>query len=253
MSDVLARVYPEMRAGGFTRDDGSVQFYGRISALLEPEMTVIDLGAGRGAQFEDPNSFRRELRTIQGKVRKVIGIDVDPAVLTNTHVDERHVFDGVTFPLADASADLIFSDWVLEHIQDPAAFAREVERVLKPGGWFCARTPASLSMIAIASRMVPNRLHAKTLQTVQHGERKSEDVFPAFYRLNTRRALRTHFPPARWEDGSYTWSSAPSYHFGRSLVVQAFRVLQYLKRPFGGEVLLVFMRKRTGGETAARR
>lgn len=245
-NDVLARIYPEMGAGGFTRHDGSIQFYGRIGALLTPDMTVVDLGAGRGCQFDDPNPYRRSLATIRRKVRKVIGIDVDPVVLTNQHVDEPLVYDGVTFPLEDASADLIFSDWVLEHIEDPARFSAEVERVLKPGGWFCARTPASLSLIALASRLVPNRLHARTLNVVQDGTRKSEDVFPAFYRLNSRRALRRHFAAERWEHFSYTWSPAPSYHFGKTFVAQATRAVQFLKLPLlGGEILFVFLRKRS--------
>ena len=245
MSDPLNRVYPEMGAGGFTRADGTIQFYGRIAALLEPDMTVVDLGAGRGCQFEDDNAYRRQLTTIRGKVGKVVGIDVDPAVLSNEHVDERIVYDGVTLPLGDASADLIFSDWVLEHIEDPVAFASEIGRVLKPGGWFCARTPSSLSLIALASRLVPNRLHAQALETVQDGERKSEDVFPAHYRLNTLRAVRRHFDPARWAHYCFTWSPSPSDHFGRTFMVHALRALQYLKQPFlGGEVLFVFLRKK---------
>lgn len=242
---VLSRLYPEMGAGGFARNDGSLQFYGRIGALLRKEMTVVDLGAGRGSQFEDPNEYRRGFAMLRGKVDKLIGIDVDPAVLTNEHVDERLLYDGTTLPLADASVDMIVSDWVLEHIEDAERFAAEIERVLKPGGWFCARTPTSLSLIALASRLVPNHLHARTLKVVQDGRRKSEDVFPAHYRLNSRRALRKRFPPDRWDDFSYTWSPAPSYHFGKAFVAQAIRAVQYIKFPLlGGEVLLAFLRKK---------
>jgi SAM-dependent methyltransferase len=246
LADVLATIYPEIGAGGFTRLDGSVQFYGRIAALLRPEMTVVDLGAGRGCQFEDDVAYRRGLAKIQGRVGRVIGLDVDPAVLTNEHVDEALHFDGTTFPLQSDSVDLIYSDWVLEHIEHPERFASEIDRVLKPGGWFCARTPASLSLIAIASRLVPNRLHAASLEYIQDGTRKSEDVFPAYYRLNSLRALRRHFPASRWENYSYTWSPSPSYHFGKSAIARAVAVVQYVKLPFGGENLFVFVRKRAG-------
>jgi SAM-dependent methyltransferase len=244
MTDVLARIYPEVGAGGFTRDDGTIQFYGRIRSLLRPEMVVLDLGAGRGCQFEDENAYRRDLCTLRGKVAKVIGVDIDPAVLANEHVDERHVFDGKRVPCADASIDLIVSDWVLEHVMDPAGFAAEVARVLKPGGWFCARTPASLSLLALASRMVPNRRHAQLLETIQDGSRKQEDVFPAYYRLNSHRALARYFPAQQWDDFSYSWSPEPSYHFGMPLAARALRALQFVKKPFGGENLLVFLRRR---------
>lgn len=245
-SDALAPIYPEMGAGGFTRADGTIEFYGRVNALLRPDMVAVDLGAGRGCQFEDDNAYRRDMVRIQGKVARVIGIDVDPAVLTNTFVDEARVYDGGRLPLDDASADLIYCDWVLEHIEDPAVFAAEVTRVLKLGGWFCARTPTAHSLTATASRLVPNRLHAKSLETIQGGTRKSEDVFPAFYRLNTLGALRKFFPAERWNNFSYTFSPSPSYHFGKTFVARAMAALLYVKQPLGGENLLVFLQKSAG-------
>ncbi|MBR0552104.1 class I SAM-dependent methyltransferase [Stakelama marina] len=243
MNRVLAPIYPEVGAGGFTKFDGTVEFYARINALLEPGMEVVDLGAGRGCQFEDEVRYRRDLITIQGKVEKVIGLDVDPAVMKNQHVDERLTYDGGKMPLADGSADLIFCDWVLEHIENPGVFSSEIGRVLKSGGWFCARTPAKHSLIATASRVVPNRQHSSTLEKIQDGSRKAEDVFPAFYRLNTIGAVRAHFPAKKWENYSYTYSSEPSYHFGKTYVARLIAAVQYLKSPFGGESLLVFVRK----------
>lgn len=244
--DVLAPIYPEIGAGGFTRADGTIEFYGRINALLRPEMVAVDLGAGRGCQFEDVNAYRRELVRIQGKVSKVIGIDVDPAVLTNTFVDEARVYDGGRLPLDDASVDLVYCDWVLEHIEDPVVFASEVTRVLKLGGWFCARTPTAHSLTATVSRIVPNRLHAKSLETIQRGTRKGEDVFPAFYRLNTLGALRQFFSGPLWASFSYTFSPSPSYHFGNTIIARAMCALLYAKQPLGGENLFVFLQKSAG-------
>ena len=240
---VLAPMYPEIGAGGFTRVDGSIEFYNRINALLRPDMVVVDLGAGRGWQFEDANVYRRGLLTVQGKVAKVVGVDVDPAVFENKFVDEAKLYDGKRLPLEDASVDLIYCDWVLEHVEDPATFVAEADRVLKPGGWFCARTPTSYSMTAIASRMVPNRHHAHALQAVQPGFRKAEDVFPAFYRLNTLSALRKYFPVPRWKHFSYTFSPSPSYHFGKTYIARLMAAVLYAKQPLGGENLFVFQQK----------
>lgn len=240
---VLAPIYPEIGAGGFTRIDGTIEFYGRINSLLRPDMVVVDLGAGRGCQFEDANRYRRELVRIQGKVAKVIGVDVDPAVMENQFVDENKVYDGGRLPLEDASVDLILSDWVLEHIKDPKTFAAEIDRVLRPGGWFCARTPTAYSLTALASRIVPNRHHAKALKVVQAGARKAEDVFPAFYRLNTLRALRRFFPDRQWQHFSYTFSASPSYHFGKTAIARMMAAVLYVKQPLGGENLFAFVQK----------
>ena len=41
--------YPESEFGGYTRVDGTVPFFTRVQALARPEMTVLDVGCGRGA------------------------------------------------------------------------------------------------------------------------------------------------------------------------------------------------------------
>lgn len=88
------RFYPELNVGGFSRVDGTIAFYQRVNALLRPDDVVIDYGAGRGlAHSDDVVPFRRELTLLRGKVRKVIGADVDPIVTTNPGVDEAVVID----------------------------------------------------------------------------------------------------------------------------------------------------------------
>jgi SAM-dependent methyltransferase len=244
MPSVEERYFREIRAGGFSRLDGTIQFYLRVNALLSPDMTVVDLGAGRGAASDDRKGFRRDLATLKGKVREVIGVDVDPAVLENPIVDRALVYDGHTLPLADNSADLIVSDHTFEHVTDPATFAREAGRILKPGGWLCARTPYHLSAVAAVSSMVPNRLHSGLLSAIQP-RRKAFDVFPTAYRLNSFARLKRYFPLNKWENASYTWSPEPAYHFDNRFVFGLMLALDAVKRPlFGGEVLLVFLQKK---------
>lgn len=240
---VAATLSPEINAGGFSRRNGTIQFYVRVNALLAPDMTVLDFGAGRGLHADSSMRLLRDLADMRGKAAKVIGVDVDDAVLRNPLLDEAHVFDGQRIPLADASVDLIFSDHVFEHIDDPAVTAREFDRVLKPGGWICARTPSSTSLIALGGRLVPNRLHAKLIRTIQPGGgRLDEDVFPTRYRMNSKAALRRLFPPARWDHFSYYWNGDPEYHFGSTLIARLMQAAMALKP--GGEKILVFIQKR---------
>ena len=238
------RFYPEIAAGGFCRDDGTLQFYLRVNALIKPTMRVVDLGAGRGAQALIRTGLAREMIILKGKAADVIGIDVDPAVLENPFVDRAVVYAGDSLPLDDSSVDMVVSDYTFEHVSDPASFSSEITRVLKPGGWLCGRTPNALSAVALAGSIVPNGMHSGLLRYIQPA-RLEKDVFPAFYKLNKRRALRKFFPSATWKDASYTWSPNPGYHFNRVALYKLMQVYQYLKTPlFGGEVLLIFMQKR---------
>ena len=224
MAKFLYRKRPELQAGGFSRHEGAIQFFTRVQALLHPDMCVLDFGAGRGLFQEDPNMFRRNLRTLRGKVRKVVGVDVDDAVLTNTGVDEsRLVKPGELLPFAPSSFDMVVSDWVLEHLDEPEIFAREMERVLKSGGWLCARTPNKWGLTAIGARLVPNKLHTKFLKRLQPA-RQEKDVFPTRYRLNTLRDIERFFPESSWVNCSYLWRGEPKYHGNSSIL---FRLMEF--------------------------
>ncbi len=209
---ILSHFYPEVGAGGFTRVDGTVAFYTRVNALLDKSMVVADVGAGRGAALhDDPCTYRRELQRLRGKVARVIGLDIDEAVHENPGLDEAHVIaPGSRFPLGDGSIDLIISDFTFEHVEKPKPFASELDRILKPGGWICARTPNKWNYVSLAARLLPEIVQGRLLSWLQPG-RKREDIFPTRYLMNTRRTLRSLFPPERYEDFSYTYSAEPSY------------------------------------------
>ncbi len=247
VASVLAlrqRLFPEVAAGGFTSIDGTVQFYARVAALTGPKDIVLDLGAGRGELFqEDTVAYRRALITHRGRCAKVIGADVDPAVLSNPSLDEAYVIgaDG-RLPLPDHSVDVIVSDNTFEHVEDPYRFAAEIDRVLVPGGWLCARTPNKWGYVSLGANLVPNALHERLLRVLQP-ERQAQDVFPTRYRLNSLAALRRHFPKGAWDHHSYTWTSEPAYFGSNALAWRGAMLLTRLLPPGMGAVLMIFLRK----------
>src|SRR5215472_8792733 len=100
--------HPEKAIVGFACDDGDLVFYSMVNALLGAGMVVLDFGAGRGTQTLEAPPYLRRLRTMKGRVAKVIGIDIDPAVATNPLLDEHHVVKpNGPLPLASQSVDLI--------------------------------------------------------------------------------------------------------------------------------------------------
>jgi SAM-dependent methyltransferase len=246
-SNVLVGSFPEIGAGGYTCIDGTVEFYTRINALLQPDMAVLDFGAGRGAALmDDPCGYRRRLRHLQGKVAKVVACDVDDAVLDNPGADEKHVIEpDAHLPFADQSFDLIIGDFVFEHIQNSALVVAELSRVLKPGGWICARTPNKYGLISLATRVIHNSQHASLLRWAQPG-RKARDVFPTSFCLNSRREIAQSFPPETFDNFTYRYEAEPAYVFNNRMVLTTMLVLNRLIPPVMKSGLFVFLRKRTG-------
>ena len=212
----LQRLYPEAAVGGYSRMDGQIEFYTRVNALVDENSRVLDFGAGRGHWAVDPMpGMSKRLRWLKGRVKEVVGTDVDPIVLTNPSLDTALIVGlGETLPLDDASFDLVVADYVLEHVnaEDAVKLAADVMRVLKPGGWFAARTPNKWGIIGIGARSVPNRLHVRMLNKLQP-DRKAEDVFPTRYSMNTKKDLRRLFKGH--SVFVYGHVSEPQY-FGRS-------------------------------------
>jgi SAM-dependent methyltransferase len=238
-----ARFYPEMAAGGFARDDGTVQFYSRVAALLQAHFQVLDFGAGRGEPLvDDPVEYRRRLMNIRGRVAHVAGCDVDPAVAEHPGLDSAALIgaDG-RLPYKDGHFDLIVSRYVFEHLPNPALSAAELTRVLKPGGWICAVTPNATGYVALGSRLVNNSLHARWLRRLQPG-RREEDVFPTYYRLNSERALRQHFGAA-FDIHCYRDPGGVTYHFGSPVVFALLLALHRVLPTFLQNAMYIFMRK----------
>jgi len=241
--ELLHRFYPESNVGGFSHVDGMVSFYAQIASVLRPTDTVLDFGAGRGEPLlDDEVDFRRNLSNLQGKCAHLDGCDIDEAVLENPFLDAAEVIQpGAPLPYPDGRFDLIVARWVFEHVDDPQLTARELLRVLKPGGLIAAITPNKFGYIALAARSIPNKLHTRTLAAVQPG-RKPQDVFPTRYRMNTRSALQKAFGDTA-ELFVTSSSSEPAYHFGSPFVYRFVRLLDKHLPTLVQPMLFVYVRK----------
>lgn len=237
---VLRALYPEMAAGGYSRCDPIVEFYGRVQSLLPPNGTVLDLGAGRGRLAIVGSAWRRKLVDLRGEGRTVVAVDPDPAVLTNTSVDQAQVMVGHEIPLPDHSVDLVVANWVLEHVEDAQTMAAEIDRVLRPGGWLCGHTPNRNGYVAVGNRVVPASLHAAVLQRVLP-DRQTRDVFPAYYRMNTVRTIQRLFPG--YLHASYGYEGPPHYLGRRVLPHRVARVVLHHLPAALAPTLMVFCRK----------
>lgn len=248
LADLETIFYPEKRAGGFTRLCGTTQFFQRVQALLRPGDKVLDFGAGRGVGHIEGADYPKKLRNLQGEGRHVTGVDVDPIVKTNPSLDEAIVLDhDGPLPFANAAFDMIVSDFAFEHIDAPERVARELDRVLKPGGWLCVRATNRNGYVAIANRIIPKRYRKGLASTANPGH-EEEDVFVAHYLMNTLGALETLFPAERYDHACYAYDSEPQYHFGRKFLFVLLMAVHHFTPRRLGNTLLCFLHKRTNSD-----
>jgi ubiquinone/menaquinone biosynthesis C-methylase UbiE len=240
---VLENNYPESKFGGYSDIDGTIVFYSRINAIITPEMTVLDVGCGRGSAFlNDKVGYRRSLRNFKGKVKSVIGIDVDSAGKDNPGLNEFRLLVDKNWPIESQSIDLIVSDFVLEHIQYPQQYFTEVSRVLKPGGIFCARTTNKIGYVGIVARLVFNKNHAKVLSFIQK-DRAEVDIFPTVYNVNTVFKLKKILSLHSMMPTVYGYDAEPSYFTFSRIMYRVARWFQYLTPQMFKTCIFIFARK----------
>ncbi len=243
--DIVSRFYPETAAGGFSRKDGTVQFYQRVQSLLQCSSVVLDFGAGRGAHYYlDNSTYRRRIRDLRGERRRIIGADVDPVVRTNPTLDEAVVIaPDNSLPFESGFFDLIVSDSTFEHIANAKHVASELNRVLKPDGWLCVRTTNRSGYVAMANRLIRGSAAKRVVLRAQ-AERKAEDVFPALYRMNTFGGLKRLFQPDQYEYAMFAIDSEPRYHFNSAAIYCFMQLVHALTPPPCRTTLFCFLHKR---------
>lgn len=110
-----------IRVGAIKTDNVSGHGYDDtlIELIAQSRGPILDVGAGNRPMYRED----------------VINVEIVPYPTTDVIGASEYL------PFADNSFDLVISVAVLEHVRDPFAAARELERVLKPGGRIFAAVP----------------------------------------------------------------------------------------------------------------
>ncbi|MBG0812501.1 methyltransferase domain-containing protein [Methylosinus sp. H3A] len=163
---------------GYVRNWDDIMFRRRILEALSADSEILDLGAGAGIV---------EAMNFQGIARRVCGVDLDPRVESNPYLDEGRSADAGKIPYPDATFDLVFSDNVMEHLDEPETVFAEAFRVLKSGGRLLFKTPNRNHYMALIARLTPHRFHQ---WFNKRRGREELDTFPTFYRANSGSQVR---------------------------------------------------------------
>ena len=172
-------------------------FREKILSRIEKDSVCLDIGAGAG--IVSAMNFR-------GEARSIVGLDLDERVASNPFLDEAFVGSAEALPFENEKFDLVFSDNVMEHLENPSKVMREVWRVLKPGGVFIFKTPNVYHYMPTIARMTSHSVH----QWINKKRgRESCDTFPTRYLCNNRSTI------ARMAEDSELELEAIEFYEGR--------------------------------------
>ena len=167
----IARYYPN-----YVTEVG--RFRNTVIDNCQSDWLIADVGCGDHSRLPRPYRF----------CKKLIGVDIAPAIAENPEIIFKIQGDAYHLPLRDNSVDLVMSCYLWEHLELPENYLGEVARTLRPGGKFIMLTPNRRHYVPLFARITPLWFHKFISSWLR---RPHHDVHPTFYRANTPGLLRT--------------------------------------------------------------
>ena len=181
---------------------GTEQFHRLCAVTIPKGSRILEVGSG-------PDNRTSRFLASLGELH---GLDPDPAVRSNTALRTASVLEGTSFPFESGTFDACASDYVAEHIENPAGHLAEVRRVLRPGAPYVLRTPNLFHYVPLVSFLTPHSVHKLLANRLRGHAPGHHDPYPTFYRWNTRSRIRRTATAAGFEvERMETIEKEPSY------------------------------------------
>lgn len=135
---------------------------------------ALHLGAGR-------DNYRINEHVSADGSGQVVALDRDRVTLAEHGAHHRVLGCGQRLPFADESFDLVFSEYVFEHLADPASALAEIDRVLQPGGEVIILVPNPAHYYAKVADLTPFWFHVFYLMLQGESEVR-RDHYPTYHR-----------------------------------------------------------------------
>lgn len=177
-----------------------------IERLKEEGRDIVMLDAGCGHTTVLNDQYK--------KCKQVIGVDNDRISLNkNSYVDRKLFSDLANIPLSDGTVDLIVSNWVFEHVSNPDDVVRDLDRVLRPGGYIVFITPNADGWYAALAQVIPEYLHGIIVR-ILYGRGK-DDTYEVHYKMNTKEDFETYLSTlesdANYREVGFIYNDDPKY------------------------------------------
>lgn len=151
MTTIAVPVEARARLSHGRSDDRIYAAVAEMLASCDAHGVVADVGCGSGALWG----------LLKGRFSACIGLDAVRYAALPSDVDFRIVdLDAGRLPLDDGSVDAAVAVEVIEHLENPRAFVRELARIVRPGGVAVVSTPNQLSLLSLLTLAAKGRFSA---------------------------------------------------------------------------------------------
>lgn len=188
----INKLYPEFKTGGYF-------FRKYLKDFANNNSVILDAGCGN-------SGILTEFKSI---VKLIIGVDTNKKLLEENQIVNKKINANLeNIPLDENSIEIVVSEFVLEHLQNPEDVFKEISRILKPGGVFIFLTPNILNPIMAFSKILPYSIH-KLLRLKLF--KKEEETHRTYYRANSYRKLLKLGKLAGFQDCEISKAGNPDY------------------------------------------
>lgn len=132
----------------------------------------------------------------------VVALDPDASGLATNQTQTRVLGDGQRLPFESDTFDLVFSEYVFEHLPNPQSALDEINRVLRSGGSFVVLVPNPRHYYARIADATPFWFH-KLWFRLQGVDNAEQDRFPTQYEWGTYDDLVAEDITADWSIESF--------------------------------------------------
>ncbi|MDX1381516.1 MAG: methyltransferase domain-containing protein [Xanthomonadales bacterium] len=169
-------------------------------------MLALDTG-GRPLQVLEAGCGRQWRVDLGGRPVELTGVDLDEDAVRarqqeHADLDHVHIADLNEIDFPTASFDVVFSSYVLEHVEQADRTLENFHRWLRPGGLIILRIPDPRSVYGFVARVTPHWFHVAVYRWL-FGDRNAGKPGFAPYRV--------HYHPVVSREGIHQFAQRNGY------------------------------------------
>ena len=154
---------------------------------------VLDIGCGSKS---DIGRYLKE-RNTQAIIH---GADLDDYALKNQDVDRLFICDAADMPFDDGTYDIVFSQFLLEHVESSEKTISSIARVMAKEGLATLIIPNPTSIEGTVTRLTPYSFHVYFKNKVELSNTASDDTFPTLFDFKSVKRLKKQMEAAGFKD-----------------------------------------------------